>query len=80
MRLLLALLTIALMTAFGPQAAADELPLLELQAGKDGAALAPYVRFARQSPGTAAPQLQQILRGPLERIQGSSTSSVLNAW
>ena len=72
MRLLLALLTIALMTAFGPQVAADELPLLELQAGKDGAALAPFVRFTRQSRGTDAPQLEQILRGPLQRIEGST--------
>ncbi len=73
MRLLLALLTLALMAAFGPQdAVAAELPVLDLRAGEDAAAVAPFVRFTKQSSGTETPALEPILRQPLERIQGST--------
>lgn len=73
MRLLLVLLTLALMTAFGRQdAVAAELPVLDLRAGEDAAALAPFVRFTKQSVGTEAPELASILRQPLEQIQGST--------
>jgi len=73
MRLLLALLTLALMTAFGAQVAvAAELPVLDLRAGEDAAAVAPFVRFTKQSRNTETPALEPILREPLERIQGST--------
>lgn len=73
MRLLLALLTLTLMAAFGPQAAvAAELPVLDLRAGEDAGAVAPFVRFTTQSNGTETPALEPILRQPLERIQGST--------
>lgn len=73
MRLLLVLLTLALMTAFGRQdAVAAELPVLDLRAGEDAAALAPFVRFTKQSVGTEAPELASILRRPLGQIQGST--------
>ncbi len=73
MRLLLALLTLALMTAFGPQVAiAADLPALELHAGEDAAAVAPFVRFTTQSGDAETPELGPILNEPLERIQGST--------
>ena len=73
MRLLLALLIIALMAAFGARdAVAAEIPVLDLRAGEDAAAVAPFVRFTKQSSGTETPALEPILRAPLERIQGST--------
>jgi signal transduction histidine kinase len=73
MRLLLALLTLTLMAVFEPQVAvAAELPVLELHAGEDAAAVAPFVRFTTQSGDTETPELGPLLRQPLERILGST--------
>lgn len=73
MRLLLALLTLALMTAVGPHVAvAAELPVLDLRAGKNAAAVAPFVRFTTQLGNAETPELEPLLRQPLERIQGST--------
>ncbi len=77
MRLLLSLLTIAFMTVFVPAAAAAaQLPVLQLRAGEEAEAIAPYVRFTtqigNQTDDRSAPALEPILRGPLERIEGST--------
>jgi signal transduction histidine kinase len=61
------------MTAFGPHVAiAAELPALELRAGEDAAAVAPFVRFTTRSGDAETPALEPLLREPLERIQGST--------
>lgn len=78
MRLLLSLLTFALLSVLVPgSAGAAQIPVLHLRAGEEGAAVAPYLRYIRQAATRQAdtatePSLEPILRGPLERIEGST--------
>lgn len=72
MKFLLGLLAIVIVAACGPRATAANIPVVDLQVGKDGKELAPFVRFNRQAPGSALPQIEQILHGPLKRLEGST--------
>ncbi|WP_447756634.1 ATP-binding protein [Sphingopyxis fribergensis] len=71
MKILFAFLTfMALAMAHAPRAAAAEIPVLELHAGDDAPALAPFVRFTKQLGDVKVPELEQILGGPLQNIDG----------
>jgi two-component system, sensor histidine kinase LadS len=50
----------------------EKLPPLDLRAGEDAPALAPFVRFAKRPGATRTPQLDAILAGPLQHIEGST--------
>ena len=70
MRRLLALLILGLAAAFGAPAAAAELPVLELRAGADAPAVAPFVRYTTLAGETGAAQWRALVDGPLERVRG----------
>lgn len=73
MRILLALLTfLILATAHPSRAATSELPVLELHAGEDAPALAPFIRFTKQLGTAETPPLGAILTQPLKSIEGST--------
>lgn len=64
----------ALLAAFGlAEARAAELPLLDLQAGKDAPSLTPYIRYARNLGDPAATGLDALLASPLVPIRGKAT-------
>lgn len=65
---------LALFAAFGfTEARAAELPLLDLQAGKDAPSLTPYVRYARNLGDPAVIGLDRLLGSPLVPIRGQAT-------
>ena len=71
MRILFAFLTFMILAAAHPsRVAAADLPVLELHAGEDAPALAPFVRFTKQFGESATPRLDPILGRPLESIEG----------
>jgi signal transduction histidine kinase len=71
MRILFAFLTVMLLTvAHMSHASAADMPVLELHAGKDAPALAPFVRFTKNLGGAEVPELQPLLAGSLEGIEG----------
>lgn len=71
MKILLAFMAlVAFACVNSPRAAAGEMPVLELRAGDDAPALAPFVRFAERPGPTRTPQLEAILSGPLQHIEG----------
>jgi len=71
MKILFAFLTLMLLAvAQAPHAAAAEIPVLELHAGDDGPALAPFVRFTKQLGEAKVPELEPILGGPLQSVDG----------
>ncbi len=73
MKILYAILGfLCLLTAQPARANSDKLPLLDLRAGEDAPALASFVRFAKRPGVTRTPQLEAILRGPLQHIKGST--------
>lgn len=73
MRSFLAFLLLTLLWQAQPaRAAAAELPLLELQSGKNAPDLAPFIRFAKRPGDARTPQLNAILQGPLQQVQGST--------
>lgn len=62
----------ALLAAFGfAEVRAAELPLLELQAGRDAPSLTPYIRYARNLDPAAG--LDALLSSPLVPIHGQAT-------
>lgn len=73
MRMLLAWLALlATAAASLHPAAAAELPVLELKAGKDGPSLGPYIRYTQLQGGTEVPNLPGLLTLSLKKIQGST--------
>ncbi|MDO9488386.1 MAG: 7TM diverse intracellular signaling domain-containing protein, partial [Sphingomonadaceae bacterium] len=74
MRRLLAFLGLVLLGTLLPcVATAAELPVLELRAGADAPAVAPFIRYTTQAGDTATPlQVRALIDGPLERIRGST--------
>lgn len=71
MKILFAFLTfIMLAIGHAPIAAAAGIQVLELHAGDDAPALAPFVRFTKQSGEVTVPELEPILKGPLQTIDG----------
>ncbi|HWV61459.1 MAG TPA: ATP-binding protein [Sphingopyxis sp.] len=73
MRKLLAILIFTLLGLVQPAwAAPDTLPVLELHAHKDAPNLAPFIRFAKRPGDTRTPQLDAILQGPLQQVEGST--------
>ena len=73
MRSLLAVLFFTLLGLVQPAwGATDTLPVLELHAHEDAPNLAPFIRFAKRPGDIRAPQLDAILRGPLQQVEGST--------
>ncbi len=71
MKLVYAILGFMLLLAAQPaHAESERVPLLDLRAHEDAPALASFVRFAKRPGATRTPQLDQILAGPLQRIEG----------
>ena len=71
MKILFAFLTfLGLAMAHVPHASAAEMPVLELHAGDDAPPLAPFVRFTKQLGEAKVPELESILGGPLQNIDG----------
>ncbi|NYF33385.1 sensor histidine kinase [Sphingopyxis sp. JAI108] len=72
-RSLLAILIFAMAWLVQPAwAAPTELPVLEVRAGEDAPNLAPFIRFAKRPGDSRTPQLNAILQGPLQRVEGST--------
>lgn len=70
-KILYAILGLVFLLAAQPaRAELEKIPLLDLRAGEDAPALAPFVRFAKRPGATRTPQLGPILEGPLQRIEG----------
>lgn len=73
MRSFLAFLILTLLWQAQPaRAAAAELPVLELQSGRNAPDLAPFIRFAKRPGDVRTPQLGAVLQGPLQQVQGST--------
>lgn len=73
MRSLLAVLFFTLFGLVQPAwAATDTLPVLELHAHEDAPNLAPFIRFAKRPGDIRTPQLDAILQGPLQQVEGST--------
>ena len=73
MKILYAILGFIFLLAAQPaRAEPEKLPLLDLRAGEDAPALASFVRFAQRPGATRTPQLDAILAGPLQHIEGST--------
>ncbi len=71
MKILYAILGLMCLLAVQPaRAETGKLPLLDLRAGEDAPKLAPFVRFAKRPGATRTPQLEAILGGPLQHIEG----------
>src|SRR5690606_6946665 len=63
---------LCLLTAHPARANSEKLPMLDLQVGEDAPALASFIRFAKRPGVPRTPQLEAILSGPLQPIQGST--------
>ena len=73
MKILYAILgLLCLFVAQPAEARTEELPRLELRAGEDAPELTSFVRFAKRPGVVRTPQLNAILAGPLQHIEGST--------